>query len=159
MKNAIWQCLVVEWHPQYCNSEGWHSNRWLTCNTVPKSWCSGDFFQPWGDITVVYFGTIILWTASAHMQTVLFFSLHTHTSYVWWHLASSRMLRPPHHVKCKGFTVHNSATLHHSRLCSQMQQSTPDHTQPCCWVWSVVQQTWTFQPVEVSARILTPYMI
>lgn len=57
------------------------------------------------------------------------------------------------------FTMHNSAALHHSWLCSQVRQTTPDHTQQCSWLWSVGQQTWTFQPIEVSETILTPYLI
>lgn len=40
-------------------------------------------------------------------------------------------------------------------LCAQMHRDTPDHTQLGHWVWSVVRQTWTFQPIEVSITIWT----
>lgn len=59
--------------------------------------------------------------------------------------SSCCMLRP-HPVKCRTSqctTVQRyiDIYIYHSWLCSQVQQTTPDHTQRCCWVWSVVQQT------------------
>lgn len=154
---------MVEW-------QDWYSYRWLTCNTVPKFWCT---FQPWGDIiTAAVFGTIILWITSAHMHTqVLIYCLSLFFCFFC-------LTRTPiyTHPKCDGiyclphapatapcgvedWTMHNCVALGHSWLCSQMQRSTPDHTQRRSWVWSAVWQTWTFQPVEVSAIILTPYVI
>lgn len=41
----------------------------------------------------------------------------------------------------RDFTMHNSATVHQSWLCSQVHQTTPDRTQQRSWVWSVVRQT------------------
>lgn len=70
------------------------------------------------------------------------------------------LLHAPATAPCgvEDLTMHNCVALDHSWLCSQMQRSTPDHTQLRRWVWSAVRQTWTFQPVEVSAIILTPYI-
>lgn len=69
--------------------------------------------------------------------------------------SSCCMLRP-HPVKCR---TSQCTTVQLSWLSSQVQQTTPDHTQPFRWVWSVMEQTWTFQPIEVSATILTPYKV
>lgn len=68
------------------------------------------------------------------------------------------MLRP-HPVKSRTSqctSVQRYVTVGRVHKCNRPHLTTPNCR---CWVWSVVQQTWTFQPIEVSATILTPYMI
>lgn len=102
-----------------------------------------------GGITGLHFGTI-----SSKLQG------HTckpRTHPTWngvWRFASCSRTRP---VKCS--TSRCTVVQCYIWLCSQMHQDTPDHTQRGGWVWSVVQQTWTFQPIEVSFTIWTLYVI
>lgn len=138
-------------HPQGCltvseSSEGWHRDRWLTCNPVPKFWRRGDRSAMGRRL---YFGTI----SSKLQGHTCKPCMHPPCNGVW-HLASCSRTRP---VKCG--TSRCTMVQCYIWLCSQMHQDTPDHTQLGCWVWSVVQQTWTFQPIEVSITIWTLYVI
>lgn len=125
----------------------WHA-------TAFQSSDAGTTSRPRRDTAVLHFGTTSFRTAGAHMQT-LTDKLHT----TWYGIQQQLHALATHPVKCRT----SQCTIVQRRvtclLCSHVQQATPDHTQPCCWLWSVVQQTWTFQPIEVSATVLAPYLV
>lgn len=147
---------MVVLHRSRCKREGWYWNRWLTCNRVPKFWCRGDFSH--GETSL--FCSLELHPLNCKRSHANSFKETTHRLNILHLMPSSGccMLRP-HPVKCRTSqctTVQRYITVGCVHKCNRLHLTTPN----CgCWVWSVVQQTWTFQPVEVSATILTPYVM
>lgn len=103
--------------------------------------CSKVLVQGESFVTILYFGTASF-ELQAHTCKLLRHKLHTgSTSYGTCDAIEQLLHALDTHREVQDFTMHSSATLHHSWLCSRVQQTTPDHTQQHSWVWSVGQQT------------------
>lgn len=115
---------MVELHPHVARERvGTHIDDWHA--TMFQSFDAGETFQPWGDITVLYFGTASF-ELQAHTCKVHERKLYTGwTSYMWWHLVVAA---------CSGHTLWSSG-LHNAQQCNATSQlvvftSATDHTWP-----------------------------
>lgn len=148
-ESVSWWSLILSTERADTQIDDWHA-------TLVQCFDAGETSQPLGDITALYFG-ITSFELQAH-TCKLCQRNYTHILHVMASLAFAAC-SGPHPVKCRTSrctTVQHYITVSCVHKC---KKGTPDHTQLWCWVWSVAQQTWTFQPIEVRATILTPYMI